>query len=119
MTRSAVGSLYDLNNFVMLGARVPQILKNFTEKSTGQLSIITFGVNTLGCVARIFTSMQEGGAAMVRAYILCESAGGVGVGRVGPGAKTRLGRDKLDRSWVAADVGDRECRRRDGCIGTG
>jgi hypothetical protein len=86
VSRAAVGQLYDLNNFVMIGARLPQIAKNFAEKSTGQLSVITYGVNTLGCVARIFTSMQEGGAAMVRAYILCEFflGGGGGTGGARP-----------------------------------
>lgn len=71
VTRSHVGALYDVNNFIMLAARVPQILKSYGDKSTGQLSIITFGVNTVGCVARIFTTLHEGGGpAMLRAYIL-------------------------------------------------
>lgn len=71
MPRAAVARLYEANNAVMLAARVPQIAKNFAAKSTGQLSLVTFGVNAAGCVARIFTSLQEGGgAAMVRAYCL-------------------------------------------------
>jgi hypothetical protein len=68
-----VGALYDVNNFIMLAARVPQILKNFSEQSTGQLSIVTFGVNTVGCVVRILTSLHEGAHAMVRSYILGEA----------------------------------------------
>ena len=40
-------------------------------KSTGELSIITFAANFLGGLARIFTSLQEGGgASMARAYII-------------------------------------------------
>ncbi|GBF91043.1 hypothetical protein Rsub_03899 [Raphidocelis subcapitata] len=71
LNRASVGALYDVNNFVMLAARVPQIAKNFTSKSTGQLSIVTFGVNTAGCVARLFTTAQDGGGpAMMRSYAL-------------------------------------------------
>ena len=41
------------------------------SKSTGQLSGATYAANSLGCVARIFTSLQENaGYAMVRAYLL-------------------------------------------------
>ena len=40
-------------------------------KSTGELSIITFAANFLGGLARIFTSLQEGGgASMARAYTI-------------------------------------------------
>ena len=39
--------------------------------STGQLSTATAFANFAGCIARIFTSVQEGGgAAMVRGYVL-------------------------------------------------
>jgi mannose-P-dolichol utilization defect protein 1 len=68
-----IQTAYEANNLVLIGARVPQIVKAFRERSTGQLSIITFGMNLAGSVARIFTATQEGGgAAMVRAYILSE-----------------------------------------------
>jgi PQ loop repeat len=41
------------------------------NKSTGQLSIITTAANLLGALARIFTTIHEGGsAAMVRGYML-------------------------------------------------
>lgn len=70
-SKAAVARLYDANNLVMLAARLPQIAKNFSAKSTGQLSLVTFGVNTAGCVARIFTTLQDGGgAAMLRSYCL-------------------------------------------------
>jgi mannose-P-dolichol utilization defect protein 1 len=73
--RAAVAALYDANNLVLLAARVPQIAKNHANKSTGQLSGITFGVNTAGCVARIFTTLHEGGgAAMLRSYALSEQS---------------------------------------------
>lgn len=64
-----ITAAYDANNMILMGARVPQILQNFQTKGTGQLSIITFAANTLGCVARLFTTMQEGGgSAMMRSY---------------------------------------------------
>jgi hypothetical protein len=66
-----ITALYDANNLILMGARLPQIYKNFNDKSTGQLSIITFAANTLGCIARLFTTMQEGGgSAMMRSYAL-------------------------------------------------
>lgn len=51
--------------------RVPQILSNFRAGGTGQLSLITYGLNTAGAAARIFTSVQEkAGAAMLRGSII-------------------------------------------------
>lgn len=68
-----ITAAYDFNNIILMSARVPQILQNFQTKSTGQLSIITFAANTLGCIARLFTTMQEGGgSAMMRSYALSE-----------------------------------------------
>ena len=41
------------------------------SKSTGQLSVTVYIANAVGCVARIFTSLQEGGGyAMVRGFLL-------------------------------------------------
>lgn len=69
--KAAIATAYELNNIVFTSARVPQILANFKTKSTGQLSIITATMNMGGSVARIFTSIQEGGgSAMVRSYII-------------------------------------------------
>ena len=67
-----LGALYDLNNVILLAARLPQIAQNFSTKSTGQLSIITYGLNTAGAAARIFTTSQEknAGAAMLRGAVL-------------------------------------------------
>ena len=76
ISRELVTIAYNANNVLLLVARLPQIYKNFKEKSTGQLSLITYGVNTVGCVARIFTTMQEGGGtAMLRSYMLGEGKG--------------------------------------------
>lgn len=40
-------------------------------KDTGQLSLITAFMSTAGCLARIFTSIQEGaGLSMVRGFCI-------------------------------------------------
>jgi hypothetical protein len=35
-----------------------QIVKAFRERSTGQLALFTFFLNTVGCCVRIFTTLQ-------------------------------------------------------------
>eukprot|EP00462_Mataza_sp_D1_P020775 CAMPEP_0175139942 /NCGR_PEP_ID=MMETSP0087-20121206/11193_1 /TAXON_ID=136419 /ORGANISM="Unknown Unknown, Strain D1" /LENGTH=160 /DNA_ID=CAMNT_0016423029 /DNA_START=257 /DNA_END=739 /DNA_ORIENTATION=+ len=40
-------------------SKIPQIMTNFSNKSTGQLAFITCFLNFLGCVARIFTTLTE------------------------------------------------------------
>jgi mannose-P-dolichol utilization defect protein 1 len=40
-------------------ARITQIYHSWKTKSTGPLSIFTFGLNVMGCVARIFTTLTE------------------------------------------------------------
>jgi len=40
-------------------SRITQILKSCKDKSTGPLSTITFGLNMLGNLARIFTTIKE------------------------------------------------------------
>jgi len=40
-------------------SRTPQIWSNITTKSTGQLSIITWGLNCGGSLARVFTTLAE------------------------------------------------------------
>ena len=46
--------------FVMLTiARTPQIWKNYKTGSTGQLAIITYGLNSIGGLARIGTQLKE------------------------------------------------------------
>ena len=97
LTTETLQALYDFNTVIMTAARVPQIWSNYKvggkpvtngllepashdrvwlqAKSTGQLSIFVFVMNFGGCLARIFTSIQEGGGiAMVRAYIIGTSA---------------------------------------------
>lgn len=72
MQPSHLSALYDLNNVILIASRLPQIFQNFQAKSTGQLSVITYGLNTLGSAARIFTTSQEknAGTAMLRGAMI-------------------------------------------------
>jgi mannose-P-dolichol utilization defect protein 1 len=73
VSMAQISHAYDLNNIILMSARIPQIYKNFSDRSTGQLSVITYAANTLGCVARLFTTVQEGGgSAMFRQYVISE-----------------------------------------------
>eukprot|EP00271_Cylindrocystis_brebissonii_P012536 TRINITY_DN3120_c0_g1_i1.p1 TRINITY_DN3120_c0_g1~~TRINITY_DN3120_c0_g1_i1.p1 ORF type:complete len:124 (+),score=24.48 TRINITY_DN3120_c0_g1_i1:84-455(+) len=40
-------------------SRIPQIWSNFANRSTGQLSFATTFLNFAGCIARLFTYIQE------------------------------------------------------------
>ncbi|KAI8475909.1 MAG: hypothetical protein J3K34DRAFT_403171 [Monoraphidium minutum] len=82
VTRSQIGALYDVNNFVMLAARVPQVVKNYRDKSTGQLSIVTYGIGAAGCLIRILTSLHDGALAMVRSYMLGMAMNSTLVGQI-------------------------------------
>ena len=47
------------STILSVGSRITQIIKSCKDKSTGPLSTITFGLNMLGNLARIFTTMKE------------------------------------------------------------
>ncbi|ESQ42409.1 hypothetical protein EUTSA_v10015267mg [Eutrema salsugineum] len=51
-------ALYASKHLIFLSARIPQIWKNFRNKSTGQLSFLTCLMNLGGSMARVFTSIQ-------------------------------------------------------------
>ncbi|XP_037453535.1 mannose-P-dolichol utilization defect 1 protein homolog 2-like [Triticum dicoccoides] len=51
--------LYASQHAIFFCARVPQIWKNFTNKSTGELSFLTSFMNFAGSLVRVFTSIQE------------------------------------------------------------
>lgn len=53
--------LPNVNLALMMYARVAQIVNNFRQGTTGQLSSITTGLTFIGSVARIFTTMTEAG----------------------------------------------------------
>ncbi|CAH9071046.1 unnamed protein product [Cuscuta epithymum] len=52
-------ALYASQHAVFLFARIPQICENFKNKSTGELSFLTFFMNFGGSMVRVFTSIQE------------------------------------------------------------
>ncbi|KAF4346070.1 mannose-P-dolichol utilization defect 1 protein homolog 2 [Cannabis sativa] len=52
-------ALYASQHAIFLCARIPQIWKNFSSKSTGELSFLTCLMNFGGSIARVFTSLQE------------------------------------------------------------
>ncbi|CAN8307897.1 unnamed protein product [Cochlearia groenlandica] len=52
-------ALYASQHAIFLFARLPQIWKNFKNKSTGELSFLTFFMNFAGSIVRVFTSIQE------------------------------------------------------------
>jgi mannose-P-dolichol utilization defect protein 1 len=59
---------------MLIYGRAPQIAANFAAKSTGELSQMTQVLMSAGSVARIFTTMQEGGSpSMIGAYLLSSS----------------------------------------------
>lgn len=47
------------STILSVGSRITQIIKSFRDKSTGPLSTITFLLNMLGNIARIFTTIKE------------------------------------------------------------
>ncbi|KAH1065572.1 hypothetical protein J1N35_030559 [Gossypium stocksii] len=58
-------ALYASQHAIFFFARVPQIWKNFSNKSTGELSFLTCLMNVAGSLVRVFTSVQEKAPAMV------------------------------------------------------
>ncbi|XP_022768714.1 mannose-P-dolichol utilization defect 1 protein homolog 2 isoform X1 [Durio zibethinus] len=52
-------ALYASQHAIFFFARVPQIWKNFSNKSTGELSFLTCLMNTAGSLVRVFTGVQE------------------------------------------------------------
>ncbi|KAL1528835.1 hypothetical protein AB1Y20_010158 [Prymnesium parvum] len=48
-----------LPSVLLLLGRIPQIVQNVKQGHAGQLALITYLMNTLGCIARIFTTLQQ------------------------------------------------------------
>lgn len=48
-----------LPSLLMLFGRLPQIAQNFNQGHTGQLALITYLLNAVGSLARIFTTIQQ------------------------------------------------------------
>ena len=47
------------STILSMGSRITQIMKSFKEKNTGPLSSITFLLNMMGNLARIFTTLKD------------------------------------------------------------
>mmetsp|Transcript_9357 Transcript_9357/g.25297 ORF Transcript_9357/g.25297 Transcript_9357/m.25297 type:complete len:241 (+) Transcript_9357:3244-3966(+) len=84
LTADILDRLVDANSLVLLVSRVPQIMSNYAQKSTGQLSFITYFLNFMGTVARVFTTLQEPNAtsAMMRGVLMSMTMNGLIVGQV-------------------------------------
>ncbi|GAU90385.1 hypothetical protein RvY_02805 [Ramazzottius varieornatus] len=68
---------------VVLMSKLIQIVENQKNRSTGQLSLIMMVLLTAGSVARIFTSIQEtGDALVVLTYVASSLANGVILGQI-------------------------------------
>ncbi|KAF3512861.1 hypothetical protein F2Q69_00000982 [Brassica cretica] len=71
-------ALYGSKYLILLSSKVPLILKNFRNKSTGQLSFLTCLMNLGGAMARVFTSVQENAPfSMVMGIVLAVSMHGI------------------------------------------
>jgi mannose-P-dolichol utilization defect protein 1 len=84
LTADILDRLVDANSLVLLVSRVPQIMSNYAQKSTGQLSFITYFLNFMGTVARVFTTLQEPNAtsAMMRGVLMSMTMNGLIVGQI-------------------------------------
>jgi len=47
------------STLIYVGSRLPQVIKNFCEQSTGELSPSTWFLNALGGAIRIFTTLKQ------------------------------------------------------------
>ena len=59
MEETLLESLRGLNIAVIIFSRVPQIISNFRNSSTGALSLITTFLQFAGSVARVFTTLAD------------------------------------------------------------
>jgi mannose-P-dolichol utilization defect protein 1 len=83
LTPALARRLMDGSTAIFLAARLPQIAANARAKSTGNLSIVTYAANTLGSLARVFTSVSAGGGgALVRNYALGAALNATVVGQI-------------------------------------
>ena len=70
LSLSAVNLLYDFHILVFIFARLPQIYKNYSSGSTGELSVISCGLLLVGNAVRIFTSRTEGSTSMLVGHLI-------------------------------------------------
>ncbi|CAK9303998.1 unnamed protein product [Gordionus sp. m RMFG-2023] len=60
-----ISALQTFNLPIVFFSKALQIFENYKNSSTGQLSILSYSLITLGSMARIFTSIQETGDTLV------------------------------------------------------
>ena len=65
--------IHSIVTFNLLSGKMIQIITNFRNGHTGQLSAITSFLLSLGAIARIFTSIQETGDNIVILTYVCSS----------------------------------------------
>ena len=84
LTADILDRLVDANSLVLLVSRIPQIVSNHNQKSTGQLSFLTYFLNFMGTVARVFTTLQEPNAtsAMMRGVLMSMTMNGLIVAQI-------------------------------------
>eukprot|EP00850_Spirogloea_muscicola_P013830 SM000096S24859 [mRNA] locus=s96:173654:175979:- [translate_table: standard] len=59
VSEKVIDTLFACQHAIFFLSRFPQIIENFRNKSTGQLSFATSFMNLAGCLVRLFTSIQE------------------------------------------------------------
>jgi len=59
LDESQLQMLQQCTILLFAGSKIPQIYSNFSHGHTGQLSIITIGLNFFGSLARVYTTIQE------------------------------------------------------------
>jgi len=78
LSESVILALNGAQMLLSLGAKLNQAFVNWQNSSTGKLSAISLWLQFLGCVARIFTSIQEtGDRTLVITFTLVSIANGL------------------------------------------
>jgi len=56
-----------------------QVIQNYNQRSTGQLSVLSVGMQFAGCIARVFTSLQEaaGDWLVLAPYLMAGALNGI------------------------------------------
>lgn len=76
--KEIIFTLNGLSVFLNVISRLYQAFLNYRNGSTGALSAITLVLQFLGCVARIFTSIQEtGDYNLIMSFVIASAANGV------------------------------------------
>ncbi|KAI8855220.1 hypothetical protein BC829DRAFT_378372 [Chytridium lagenaria] len=78
VTDSILLSLQWVAILIGVFSKVPQIMENYETRSTGQLSAITVGLQTVGSLARCYTTVTEvGDPVILITYVVATVLNGV------------------------------------------